>query len=523
MGLNDILLRTTSNPPLTTKGSDLTWTEGDANWIEIYNALIALNSVNGLAVYDPGTTYTGTIFVAYNQNVWKHVSGSPSTGVTPGSNPAVWQLSSVGELSHQQNTDTYMGFGTSEQVSVSEIFDIINNRIIPVADSSAFIALQQARNLKPNRLYYCLSEKILVRSIDVDTYDNFGYWVASMPDVNLHDLFDYGGSYSVNDTVYYNALVYENLTGSISASPPPSDGTNWQLIPAYTTPEYLLQPFRVSLLEVAGSFAILELWDRTGNRYAQNSIISIIPNPTGTKLLNEALASTVDIRNYMGGFLGNHISRNSNIQIGYEIGTGGNVDNCKFSNVQFDMGSADDTLPKTGTIDVCTFEDCTVDFPDGFEGDLTGVDIHLRTGLTCQLDKDLSLSGRKITMDGGNAEVECDQSTYGSGTQLSVQSASFTYLDIFGVYVLSNPGATNWQTITNGFPYAGVPYKIKTDSASTLNIVTTNWAGGSAGSFLYDGSTLTIDGSKGDWITVVGINIGGGTIAYKIIEVQIQP
>ena len=79
MALNDIILRSSSHSPLTTKGSELTYGELDGNFIELYDYLIAMNSDSGIAPYDNTATYNGTEYVSYNGNIYVHISATSTT------------------------------------------------------------------------------------------------------------------------------------------------------------------------------------------------------------------------------------------------------------------------------------------------------------------------------------------------------------------------------------------------------------------------------------------------------------
>ena len=85
MAKEDLKLRVTSNAPLTTKGSALTWVELDANWIEIYNAFVALSQSSYVDAYSAAVTYDDTIknYVMYNGQMWKCIAASPIIAITP--------------------------------------------------------------------------------------------------------------------------------------------------------------------------------------------------------------------------------------------------------------------------------------------------------------------------------------------------------------------------------------------------------------------------------------------------------
>lgn len=90
--LDDMVLRTTSNPPLTTKGSDLTYEQMDARIISIYNVVQSIVSGTNVTAYDAGATYDlystdiRKRYASYDSRIWQAVyNGSPSTfsGQTP--------------------------------------------------------------------------------------------------------------------------------------------------------------------------------------------------------------------------------------------------------------------------------------------------------------------------------------------------------------------------------------------------------------------------------------------------------
>lgn len=73
--------------------------------------------------YDPEFNYlTGTTYyVSYASRIYKFISDSNETGVAPGSDPEVWEITSTNEFTHQQNTDTKLANGTSDEVTAAEI------------------------------------------------------------------------------------------------------------------------------------------------------------------------------------------------------------------------------------------------------------------------------------------------------------------------------------------------------------------------------------------------------------------
>ena len=92
MAKEDLILRDTTNAPLTTKASELTWAEGDANIIEMYNSLVSLSQSSYIAAYDAAVTYddTNSNYVTYSSQTWKMINGTPQVNVTPGTDALTW-------------------------------------------------------------------------------------------------------------------------------------------------------------------------------------------------------------------------------------------------------------------------------------------------------------------------------------------------------------------------------------------------------------------------------------------------
>lgn len=104
MAKEDLLLRVTSNPPLTTKGSPLEWTELDDNWIEIYNAFVALSQSSYVPAYDAAVEYDDTVnnYVTYSSQIWKFINSTPAINVTP-TEGATWTKVYATDLVNRPN------------------------------------------------------------------------------------------------------------------------------------------------------------------------------------------------------------------------------------------------------------------------------------------------------------------------------------------------------------------------------------------------------------------------------------
>lgn len=92
MSKGDILLRILNNPPLATKGSQLTSAEADANFVILYNALVSLSQSSHVDAYSAAITYENGEYVQYVNQLYRMIAATPQTNVTPGTVPAaaVW-------------------------------------------------------------------------------------------------------------------------------------------------------------------------------------------------------------------------------------------------------------------------------------------------------------------------------------------------------------------------------------------------------------------------------------------------
>lgn len=90
--LDGMILRITSNPPLVTKGSELTYEEWDERIIEIYNVFQSVVSGVNVTAYDNSKSYDmfstdiRDRYASYDSRIWEATyTGSPSgfSGQTP--------------------------------------------------------------------------------------------------------------------------------------------------------------------------------------------------------------------------------------------------------------------------------------------------------------------------------------------------------------------------------------------------------------------------------------------------------
>ena len=123
MNSDTLILRSTTNPPLTNKNDYLTPTDFDGNFIKIYDDLLSLCVTTGVIAYNASTTYDDDIvqYATYGGRLWSWVNASPGSAITPGTNALYWSEIFPSQLSHRMNSDTILSEGTADEVTAAEI------------------------------------------------------------------------------------------------------------------------------------------------------------------------------------------------------------------------------------------------------------------------------------------------------------------------------------------------------------------------------------------------------------------
>lgn len=294
MALTDVIFRTIAKLGFTTKGSELTWTELDRNFEYIIDELTSINTgaAGNVAPYNPLTTYDNTVptYVSYSGNIYQYINASPSAGNTPSTSPLYWQLTSSGALTHQQNTDTILALGTSNEVSAAELKELLTSGVI--SDTwAALNALRIAGQLKAGRLYHVRFKNIYLQAVDVDKFSRRCVMVAQNPNYQTTSSFlrtlvagtwwdavwgevtsdwwlaitvDYPTALSRQGlTVIHQGKYYRSVTGNNTGAEPQTDPTNWSVV-ADGDPDYLYEVESIEYDFAADN--ILERIDKRGNR-----------------------------------------------------------------------------------------------------------------------------------------------------------------------------------------------------------------------------------------------------------------
>lgn len=140
MNSDNLILRETTFPPLVNKKDFLNSAEFDANFINIYEDLVALCSTTGVIEFDEGTTYDDSInqFASFNGRLYRWIDPAPGAGVTPGTEGAseYWTEIFPTDLAHRKNSDEFLAEGTADEVSAAEIRAFIDAGLTTTTDLS---------------------------------------------------------------------------------------------------------------------------------------------------------------------------------------------------------------------------------------------------------------------------------------------------------------------------------------------------------------------------------------------------
>lgn len=513
MALQDIILRSTTYSPLTTKGSELTYTELDENFIELYAYLTALNNGSSLTPWSISTTYTGTAYVSYAGNIYKLIT-SPSLGQVPTSNPTVWQLTSVGELAHEKNKDTYLDKGGSYEVTAQDLHGLVNDQVI-LTTVAGFEADALNGDLIPNRLYQLTNTypKYFVRSLTNTTYSNTGWLVETTPNISLVTQWLPEVAYGINTHVSYMNNVYKNLTGTFNSTiTPDADTVNWVYIsnPTYYNDE-IFHNVRFNIN--GGSVLVYNCNDKYNNTYSGTDLYlrrwGYMDGLYNNNIVTNDAGSVLDLVQLTGGSIQNTINGSSTFQMPF--GGFGYIQGCTFNN------SIVVSLKKfEGVMNNVSLTNTQLYFANGLgsAGNLQNLTIIFDQ--LSQLDIAESISTAytgTVTKYGSTVEEMVDIS--GIGTTLDVDIL-IGQVDIIGVYNLITVDPN--ETIDTFYKYNRLfPVKLKmVSTGSTLTVNTTAYTSISGnGQIIGDVATVVL--TDVDYMILEPLNYNGFDI-WRIKE-----
>ena len=261
--IEDILLRILLHSPLATKGSKLTSEEIDTNMIEIFEELRLISNPINVELYDNGTKYIGESekLVRFDSQLWRFISLTDRTGISPGSDPEVWNREAVNRLAHEDNN----------------IAEVTRDELITLRDNG---------DVKPGRIYHITDRNIYIFGIEADLVNLEGVLVAKNPDyqnlggnvlgVWTPDIDSGSPGVQVNDIAIYNGVQWKSLTG-VAGTAPDGDPANWELLPT-TDSSYISEIDQIQY-DLAND-VIIDREDKRGNKVStDNSHINSVSPP----------------------------------------------------------------------------------------------------------------------------------------------------------------------------------------------------------------------------------------------------
>jgi hypothetical protein len=195
--------------------------------------------------------------------MWLHIGASPTTGVTPVVG-AVWQLTSVGQLAHAQNSDTYLAFGTATEVSAGDLFVLVNTQLASVT-LSAFNTARLAGTLLPNRTYFITDMDWLIKTNDATYPAMDGIAIKRVPRYDTLTRWSPSTVFASGLKVIYSGVVYNHATGTNTATTPDADSANWT--PVISSNNTYYRSIGVPMRVTADFTTVAYYYDRNGNAY----------------------------------------------------------------------------------------------------------------------------------------------------------------------------------------------------------------------------------------------------------------
>lgn len=499
MAISDIKLRALTNPPLTTKGSALTFSELDQNFIEVYAAVSALNTGGALPVFAMATTYTGLVYVKYNNQIWAHVSATPTVGVIPGTNAAKWQQSNIGAFAHLPGTDDRLGAGTANEVTAAQIKSSVNQFVTVTA--VAFSTAITGATLIPGKIYEITNSiawgSIFVTAIKPNAVSNTGMAYIKTPipgSLTYGGVWQSGSSYSAGALVAWDGQVYKNNLGNNSSTLTPAvDGTNWTVQTGSNL--FYNEAYQISIKHSGnGTLEILSYKSLYGNNQCSGTeLVTSNANrlflPTAAYQNNQAdTLSDIAELSRSWGFVTNNIFFKSK----FKTNIGGRFD---ISDNTLIRSEIEITGAGNGEISECYLKNTKLQWPNGM-GTGSGValnectfDFQKETQIRMRSNAG-SITGHRITENGSTVE---DVITFQGITKLNRQANGYPH--IYGTIKITSTNANETLEQIENDTYL-MPLIIKPDPDANLqltisltdsNSVTT---GAIVGSVSFGGSVL---------------------------------
>lgn len=498
MALTDIKLRILTHPDLVTTNVAKTWQEEDQNWIETYNAIKVQNSGTSLTPYAPATTYTGTVFVSYASNIWKHISPTPSTGVTPSTNPAVWQLSSAGELAHAPNTDSALASGTANEVQASVAAELLNNQVISVT-RTAFRSLINTSALKKNRTYFINDMNWFVQTNNESQPNRYGIAIVRVPKYGAATIVGCWKpspvTFGASVYVTWNNAVYRHKTTTNTVNAPNIDATNWEVVVSTDNLFYIDQPVNVFFQY---NFNTIEKFiDLYGNESNDGSNLTTIGVGNSNVTKNVAINGTINAVQYAGTNFANNTVVNGTLSASNGIETAIRQNIVRNASIDIRRNGT------TGEFIGNTFENCLLTFANATTIQKTSIVLHSSLREVSINIPNRSLENKTVTPFSSDVE-----------TIIALNGATTLNLDSIGqfrhvcgiIQVSSNTGFESIDTCVFSNWISGKTLIVKPITGVVLDVTTTSTAGSVNDDKLISeltAGTYRLEGNLGDFMLIV--------------------
>lgn len=502
-------------------GRELTYAEVDGNWQDIEDAVNAVASGNGLPPYNAGFTYLGGVqyIVSYAGAIYTFISATDVTGTTPGTNPAIWQLTNAGSLLHQQGTDLFVGYGSAFETSAQQLFNVVNVTIITEA---AFIVLYNNNNLKPNNLYAVTgcaltpdpadSPILYIHSLSNSVVNSVCAMTLRMPDFS-QDLFvlvnwDATATYTAGDKVCIDGLVYRNLTGANSTTLPAADGVNWG-VELQSTNFYINKKYGNVQIKITNVIEVDYFTD-----LATNTVYS-----GGIDLSNKLLDSRATIAysqsrsincslgklNRLNGSNCNYVILDGdNCVISVPVGGNSFFQNVMLIDSEIDLGN----FFAYGNIQNVHLKHVALLFPDGCDTGVSGLTIDFNYFAQINIPNSIGfLIGGTVNNQGSDVEFS---GVLPNTSTLDLDTLCNGYSDVFGVFKLTT-NTPNIDTIIRDCRL--FPIKLMPSGGNSFGITKTAPNTATAGRIISP-NDFTLLSNNADYVILepITIDVGGGPI-----------
>lgn len=489
------------------KGTQLTHEELDGNFVFLNDRISGLTSSVDVAPYNGGTTYTGSTYVSYSGNLYLHISGTPTTGVIPDSDPTKWQLVSSGVLIHEKNKDQYLDFGGANQVAASEIRSLIDNSTL-IITTYADLSDAVINGTLIREAVYLVTDNDPIFYVKAQTNNSLyhdAYAVRYIPKhTTLGGTYEFwnGGSYAINDKVVYGNYVYKNLTGDNSGNPRVT-GLDWEIVSPLSVPtDYIFSTVKAKIQQRKdyGIGSLIEFEDSDGNEFMLWQYPCI--GTTNNKFINSFWFGH-DM--HVEGTFANNIFKNIQaVGASFERIMGVYEFNEMYNSVFVSNYGIMDGEFKQNNLRNCVLHSVTESTNSGFKFNYNIVDFPSTVGL--ELRPDAVIENCVINSKGSDAVDVLDGSSAVSGSTLDLNFNTIN--DAYGIFEVGTADITI-DSLT-GMPSHFEKVILRPSVGRQISYTSTT------------GFAISSDGMLSDeGIAVGGFVLVGDNVDYAIIERKI--